>query len=169
MASVKIVISEPQTKKTFQKEIDQAVAVGLIGKKIGDEVSGDIFGLAGYSLQITGGSDSDGFPMHPELKGPGRKRLLLGGTPGFHPWAKGMRKRKMVHGNTISDDIAQINSKVTKKGEKPLEELVPMKPKEKPAKEEKKTEVKAEPKKEAPKAEEKPKEAPKAEQKAGGE
>ena len=44
---------------------------------------------------------------------------------------KGQRKRKTVRGNTISNDTVQVNCKVVKKGEKPLEELVPTKPKEK--------------------------------------
>src|SRR3972149_2374114 len=99
MAGFKIVISDPSTKKSFQKEIE---AIGLVGKKIGEEISGDALGLGGYSLQITGGSDSDGFPMHPKLKGPGRKRLLLSSTPGFRTKVKGMRKRKTVRGDTIS-------------------------------------------------------------------
>jgi len=156
MATFKIVISDPQTKKSFQKE---AEAVGLVGKKITDEISGDILGLAGYTLQITGGSDSDGFPMHPQLKGPGRKRMLLVGTPGFHPQLKGERKRKTVRGDTVSEDTVQINCKVVKKGEKPLEELIPMKPKEK------KTEAKPVEEKKPAKAEEKPKEQPKQEPK----
>jgi small subunit ribosomal protein S6e len=131
MAVFKVVISEPETRKSYQLEVDQSKAAGLIGKKIGDEFSGDILGLQGYSLKITGGSDKDGFPMHPSVKGPGRKRVLLTGPPGFRPRLKGQRKRKTVHGDTISDSVAQINVKVVKKGEKPLEELVPTKPKEK--------------------------------------
>jgi small subunit ribosomal protein S6e len=131
MANFKIVISEPTSKKSFQLEIDQTKAVGIIGKKIGEETNGDMLGLFGYTIQITGGTDKDGFPMHPSVKGPVRKRVLLAMAPGFHPKIKGQRKRKTVRGDTISTDIAQINVKVVKKGEKPLEELVPMKPKEK--------------------------------------
>jgi small subunit ribosomal protein S6e len=55
---------------------------------------------------------------------------LLSGPPGFHPRKKGERRRKTVRGNTISEDIVQINTKIVKKGEKPLEELIPVKPKE---------------------------------------
>jgi small subunit ribosomal protein S6e len=154
MVNFKIVISEPTTKKSFQLEVDQTKAAGIVGKKIGDEFNGDILGLAGYALKISGGTDKDGFPMHPSLKGPGRKRILLAEPPGFHPKLKGQRKRKTVRGDTISMDISQINVKVTKKGEKSLEELVPMKPKEKKV-EEKKEEAKVEEKK----TEVKPKEA----------
>lgn len=155
MPIFKFVISEPETKKSFQLEVDQNRAAGLFGKKIGDEFSGDVIGLSGYNLKITGGTDKDGFPMHPSVKGPGRKRALLSAPPGFHPKLKGQRKRKTVRGNTISEDITQVNVKVIKKGEKTLEELVPMKPKEK--KEEKKPEAKKEEKPEK-KIEEKSKE-----------
>lgn len=90
-----------------------------------------MIGLHGYTLKITGGTDKDGFPMHPSIKGPGRKRALLSSPPCFHPKLKGQRKRKTVHGDTISQEISQINVKIVKKGEKPLAELIPMKPKEK--------------------------------------
>ncbi len=154
MAEFKFVISEPETKKSYQKAVDQGQAAGVIGKKIGDEVSGDILGLASYSLQITGGTDKDGFPMHPSVRGSVKKRVLLSGPPGFYPKIKGQRKRKFVRGDTISQDIVQINAKVIKKGEKSLEELLPQKPKEKKT-EEKKVEEKKEEKKEE-KVEQKP-------------
>ena len=149
-------ISEPETRKSYQIEVDQTKAIGLIGKKIGEEFSADIIGLKGYTAQITGGTDKDGFPMHPKVKGPARKKILLSSPPCFHPQSKGQRKRKMVHGDTISEDIVQINCKIIKKGEKPLEELIPTKAKEK--KEEAKPEEK-------PKEEKKPEEKPKPEEK----
>ena len=158
MAGFKFVISEPSTKKSFQKEVDQAKAISLVSKKIGDEFSGDVIDLPGYTLKISGGTDKDGFPMHPAVKGPGRRRVLLSGPPGFYPKLKGQRKRKTVRGDTLSQDIVQVNVKVVKKGEKPLEELAPMKPKEK--KEQPKPEKPAEAKRE-----EKPKEQPKPEPK----
>lgn len=161
MANFKLVVSDPETKKSFQKEVDQDKAIALVGKKIGDEFSGDIIELVGYTLKITGGTDKDGFPMHPNVSGSVKKRLLLEGKPGFHPKMKGQRKRKTIRGNAISVDIVQINCKVAKKGEKPLEELIPMKPKEK-KEEEKKPEAKPEEKpKEKPEVkEEKSKEQP---------
>lgn len=131
MASFKFVISDPTTRKSFQLEIEQSKVAGIIGKRIGEEFNGDIIGLPGYTLQITGGTDKDGFPMHPSVKGAGRKRILLSKPPGFYPRLKGQRKRKTVRGDTISADISQINVKVIKKGERPIEELIPTKPKEK--------------------------------------
>ncbi len=163
MAIFKIVISEPKSRKSFQVEVDQSKATGLVGKKIGDEFSGDSIDFVGYMLQITGGTDKDGFPMHPGLAGSGRKKLLLTEPPGFHPGLKGQRRRKTVRGNTISDAIVQINAKVIKMGEKPLEQLMPKKEKEKPKEEPKKEEKPAEKPKEEKKEE--PKEAPKEEPK----
>jgi small subunit ribosomal protein S6e len=130
MPTFKIVISDPTTRKGYQLELEQSKALALIGKKIGEEFNGDLIGLPGYTLKITGGTDKDGFPMHPDVEGAVRKKVLLSGPPGFHPRKKGERRRKTVRGNTISEDIAQINVKAVKKGEKPLEELIPVKPKE---------------------------------------
>jgi len=162
MAIFKVVVSEPKSRKSFQVEVDQSKAAGLIGKKIGDEFNGDLVGLVGYALQITGGTDKDGFPMHPGLKGSGRKKLLLTEPPGFHPQLKGQRRRKTVHGNTISDEIVQINAKIIKMGEKPLEQLMPKKEKKEEKKEAPKEKEKPK-EEEKPKKKEKPKEKPKKE------
>jgi len=155
MATWKFVISDPETRRSGQKEVDQSRAPNLLGKKIGEEFSGDNIELTGYTLQITGGSDKDGFPMYPSLIGIGRRRLLLSGIPAFHPKIKGQRKRKTVRGNTISADVMQINCKVVKKGSKPFEEIFPKKEKPKEAKKEEKPaeKTKEEKKREEPKEE----------------
>jgi small subunit ribosomal protein S6e len=143
MANFKFVINDPETRKSYQVEVEQGKGLGIIGKKIGDEINLDFLGLVGYKGKITGGTDKDGFPMHPAVSGPGRKRILLSKPPCFHPKLKGQRKRKMVRGNTISEDIVQINCKIIQKGVKPIEELIPIKKKEE-AKEEKAKEKKSE-------------------------
>lgn len=131
MGVFKFVIS--QGNKSFQIERDQSDCEALIGLKIGDTFSGDVIGLEGYELKITGGTDKDGFPMRPDLPGTVKKRLLLKKSIGFKGKKrrkkelvkiKGLRKRKTVRGNTIDKHIVQINCKVVKQGEKPLEELV---------------------------------------------
>jgi small subunit ribosomal protein S6e len=122
MANFKIVVSDPKSKKAFQKEIEQK-ASGLVGKRIGENVKGDAWGFQGYEFQVTGGSDSDGFPMRKDFGGQGRKRLLLSYGPGFKPGARGQRKRKSVRGNTISASISQVNVKIVSYGSKPLSEL----------------------------------------------
>jgi small subunit ribosomal protein S6e len=124
MAEFKVVINDPKTGKSYKKEISGTKANSLIGKRIKEEIDGVFVGLPGYRLQITGGTDKDGFPMRPNLQGSVRKKLLLTGGIGFHPKRKGMRKRKMVRGNTISADIVQINMKIVGYGPKPIEEAV---------------------------------------------
>ena len=152
MANFKFVVNDPETRRSYQVEIEQSKALGIIGKKIGDEIDLDFLGLVGYKGKITGGTDKDGFPMHPAISGPGRKRILLSKPPCFHPKLKGQRKRKTVRGNTISEDIVQINCKIIQKGAKPIEELIPVKPKEEAKKKEEKVKEKTE-KSEKPKEE----------------
>lgn len=134
----KIVIGEPKSRKAYQIERD---VPSLIGLKIGDTFDGSSVGLAGFTLQITGGSDKDGFPMRPEIPGPGRKKVLLPGPPGFHPLRKGQKKRKYVRGNTISEAIAQVNCKIIA-GEGDVAAALGIKPKEEKPKEEAKEEKK---------------------------
>ncbi|MHA1238528.1 MAG: 30S ribosomal protein S6e [Candidatus Odinarchaeia archaeon] len=127
MPEFKLVVSDPETGKSIQIIVKEEKTKALIGRKIGDKISGDLIGLPGYELEITGGSDKDGFPMRPDVQGAVRKRVLLQSPPGFKPKRDGERRRKIVRGNIISDEIVQINSKVVKKGKKPLEELIGVK------------------------------------------
>jgi small subunit ribosomal protein S6e len=120
MASFKFVIS--YGKKSYQIEKDQKDAP-VLGKSLGDVIDGSFLGMDGYELLITGGSDKDGFPMRKDIEGQLRKRFLITKGVGFHTDVKGLRRRKMLRGNTIADDIAQINCKVAKKGGKSLEEM----------------------------------------------
>ncbi|MCS7126148.1 MAG: 30S ribosomal protein S6e [Aigarchaeota archaeon] len=123
-AAPKIVLSNPSdgTAKTIQ--LDPKIFQLFIGKKIGDELDGSIIGFKGYKIKITGGTDRDGFPMRPDVSGPRKVRILLSGGVGYKPRGKptskkkkrrlrrlekGLRKRKMVRGNMISESIAQIN------------------------------------------------------------
>src|SRR3989304_954512 len=139
MAEFKFVISEPETKKSYQKAVSHEQAAGVIGKRIGEEFSGDFLGLPGYTFKVTGGTGTDGFPMHPSVRGSVKKRILLAGPPGFYPKIKGQRKRKMVRGDTISPEVVQINVKITKKGERALTEIFPAKEKTTEKKEKTKT------------------------------
>ena len=40
MAVFKFVVSDPETRKAYQVEVDQQKAVGLVGKKIGEKFNG---------------------------------------------------------------------------------------------------------------------------------
>jgi len=145
--SFKIVVSEPKSRKAWQVEKE---APGLIGKKIGEKINGSLVGLNGFSLEITGGSDKDGFPMRYDLPGIERKKILLSKGPGLKKVKrKGMRKRKNVRGNTISDNIIQINLKVVE-GEGDIAKILGVQPKKKEGEEAKKGEAPQEAKTETP-------------------
>jgi small subunit ribosomal protein S6e len=121
---VKLILSDPTAKKTYQMEISDDKARSLLGRKMGETISGDPVGLKGYQMLITGGSDKEGFPMRNDVHGEGRKKILLARGAGYRPTEKGVRKRKMIRGNTVTLEIVQVNTKVTKAGEKPLEEII---------------------------------------------
>jgi len=118
------VISDPETGKAIQYELDDAKTNALVGKTVGEVVQGDVLGLPGYKLKITGGSDSSGFPIRPDVHGSGKKRVLIHGTPGFRPDRQGIAKRKTVRGRELSSDISQVNMRIEERGGTPLEELV---------------------------------------------
>ncbi|MEM3412133.1 MAG: 30S ribosomal protein S6e [archaeon] len=116
---MKIVISE-KSGKSYQTEIDETRAKLLYGLKIGQTFDGKICGAQGYELKIAGGTDKDGFPMRSDLSGAVRKKIFISNR-------KGERSRKTFRGNTIAEDIAQVNTIVVKEGDKKLEELFPKK------------------------------------------
>ncbi len=96
----------------FQIRISGEAANRFLGLKIGDRVDASVVGLSGKMLEIRGGSDLAGFPMRPDIAGPVKKYVLLSSGPGFRPREDGERRRKLVRGNTISEDIVQINTVV---------------------------------------------------------
>ncbi|MGC8663540.1 MAG: 30S ribosomal protein S6e [Thermoplasmata archaeon] len=121
MVSFKVVVSDPKTGKSYQKDLEEQNTGALIGKKIGDIIDGTILQLDGYKLKITGGTDKDGFPMSPSIPGGVRKAVLLAEGFGFHPKRKGMRKKKLLRGYTITSEIVQINTMIVEYGQIPLE------------------------------------------------
>ncbi len=127
MADFRIVVSDSKSTQAYQVVVSGAAANKLIGKNIGDTVSGDVAGLAGYTLKITGGTDKDGFPMRGDLPGPGRRKILVAGGVGYKPKADGVKKRKSMRGKEISSDTAQVNTVIVEYGQKPLSEVFPKK------------------------------------------
>jgi small subunit ribosomal protein S6e len=117
----KVVVSEKE--KSVQMEVDASKTKKLVGLTLGEEFDGDIVGMEGYTLKITGGSDKNGFPMKKDLSGPRRVRSLVSGGIGYNPTRDGERRRKTFRGNTISEDIVQISTIVTKAGAKSLDEI----------------------------------------------
>jgi len=122
---MKIVIGDPKSGKCYGLEIPKDKESEFIGKKIGDKLEGGLVGADGYELVITGGSDLAGFPMRHDVSGARRVKVVLSTGAGFRYLGKGIRAKRNVRGNLISDQIMQVNAKVVKPGSKPLEELFP--------------------------------------------
>ena len=112
MAEFKVVIADPETGETFQRDVDGQDANRFLGRELGDEIDGDAVGLSGYTIELTGGSDETGRPMRADVSGTRLKELLLEGGVGFKPSRDGERKRITVRGREIDNDIAQINASV---------------------------------------------------------
>ena len=128
--------------KSYSMEISGANYNHFLGKKIGDSVDGMFVGegdsaLTGYKLEITGGSDITGRPMRPDLDGSGVKSVLI--TAGIGYKGKkyvnknsreyrykydGLRRRRNLRGNVISQDTRQINLKVVESGKRSLAVII---------------------------------------------
>ena len=152
MAKFKVIVSDPSDSKSKVVELDGARAVPLIGRRLGESVDGSVVGMAGLKLQVTGGSDKDGFPMRPNIHGGVRVRVIVSKSVGFHPKREGERRRKTLRGNVITEDIVQVNMKVLekpKKAEKPKKERKPKTEAEEPKPEAKEVETAPKPSTEA--------------------
>ena len=122
---MKMILSDREKGKAYNIELTEEMQRAVIGKKIGDVIAGDIFGLKGYKIKITGGSDKDGFPMKPSISGSVRRKVLMRGMQiGYKPKLKGQIRRKNVRGNTVASDIVQINAVIEKKGKQSIEKLL---------------------------------------------
>ncbi|MBU0532382.1 30S ribosomal protein S6e [Candidatus Micrarchaeota archaeon] len=120
---MRIVISESTSGKSYQVELAKEKEANIIGKKIGDDLDGNLIGAAGYLLELTGGSDGSGFPMRKEVYGAAKKNILTAKGVGFYTKRKGERRRHYVRGNTYSAEIMQVNTRVKKAGATPLDQL----------------------------------------------
>ena len=115
--------------RTFKLEAENE---SLIRMKIGEKLNGDLINadLAGYSLEITGTSDIAGFPGIKGQVGMQLRRILLTRDDKGMNQTKpvGLRLKKTVRGEEISDKTMQINMKVLKEGAKKFDEVCPAKP-----------------------------------------
>lgn len=116
----KVVVSD----KAISHQIEVEDGKELNGLVIGDEFDGSIVGLDGYTLKITGGSDKNGFTMKKDVSGTRRIKSLLSGGVGYKPIGNGVKRRKTVRGNTIAEDIVQINTVVVSAGSKPIADIL---------------------------------------------
>mgnify|MGYP001392556848 FL=1 len=117
MTNFKLTISDIKGK-SVSKELKDSDANPLLGLQLGNETDATIVGLTG-KLKLTGGSDKSGIPMRNDIHGAARNRVLLARGVGLQDAEAGQRKRKLMRGNTISEEIYQVNCKFD--GELPVE------------------------------------------------
>jgi small subunit ribosomal protein S6e len=121
--------------KTYKLETESPA---LIDKELHQKINGTDISpdFEGYELEITGASDKSGFTAVSQVQGSIMKKVLLSYEKGMkkrpkregkrersNKTPKGLRLRKTVRGKVISENIAQINMKVVKVGNKKLEEI----------------------------------------------
>ena len=58
--------------------------------------------------------------MRMDVHGPIKRRILLSKGPCYKPKRKGIKRRKIVLGNEVTDGISQLNCVVTKFGKEKL-------------------------------------------------
>jgi small subunit ribosomal protein S6e len=117
LANFKLTISDIKGK-SVSKELKDSDANPLLGLQLGNETDASVVGLTG-KLKLTGGSDKSGVPMRNDVHGAARKKVLLSKGVGLQDAEYGQRKRKLMRGNTISEEIYQVNCKFD--GELPVE------------------------------------------------
>ena len=108
LAHFKLVISDA-TGKSISQELRDSAAQPLLGSRIGDTLDSSVVGLTEGKLKITGGSDKSGTPMRQDVHGGVKKYVLLSHGVGMQSVGQGTRVRKLVRGNTITEEIYQLN------------------------------------------------------------
>jgi small subunit ribosomal protein S6e len=112
MAKFKVIVSDPMSGASKVLELEEARASPFISKKLGETLDGAVVDLPAHKIQLMGGSDKDGVPMRSNVHGGVRRAVILSGGAGFKAKEKGQRKRKVVRGDIITDEIVQINVKI---------------------------------------------------------
>ena len=110
MANFKLTVSDTKGK-SLTKELKDSDASPLLGLQLGGEADAALVGLQG-KLRLTGGSDKSGVPMRSDIHGSARKYVLLSKGVGLQDAEKGQRVRKLMRGNTVSEEIYQVNCKL---------------------------------------------------------
>ncbi len=114
MVNFKVIISHKGTGKSLVRELKDRDAQVMVGMHIGDEFDSSVLAIEGGVVKITGGSDRAGFPMRRDIMGGVKNYVLLTKGIGFRSGKKGEKRRKLVRGSTITEDIYQVNAVLTK-------------------------------------------------------
>ena len=108
-AAFKIVISDKKTGKSEVLEAKDSTAQLFVGRRLGDTVDLTAVGQ-NYKVKITGGSDKAGFPMRADILGGGKRYVLMTEGVGFRNAEEGEKRRKLVRGGLVTDEVYQLNA-----------------------------------------------------------
>jgi len=108
MAIFKVIVSDKHGK-SISRELKDKEAQPLLGSRIGDLVDSSILGISNGKFQVTGGSDKSGTPMRKDVHGGVKKYILLSKGTGMRSNREGIRKRKLIRGNIVTEEIYQLN------------------------------------------------------------
>lgn len=108
MAIFKVIVSD-EHGKSISRELKDKEAQPLLGSRIGDLVDSSILGISNGKFQVTGGSDKSGTPMRKDVHGGVKKYILLSKGTGMRSDREGIRKRKLIRGNIVTEEIYQLN------------------------------------------------------------
>jgi small subunit ribosomal protein S6e len=118
MAEFQVVVGDPDTGDSYQFEVAGSEANRFLGRTLGEEVDGDAVGLDGYTLALTGGSDTAGRPLRADIGGSNLREILADErTVGYKPTRDGERRRVTVRGNEITEEVAQLNASIVERGD----------------------------------------------------
>jgi small subunit ribosomal protein S6e len=109
LVNFKVVVSDAKTGKSEVLEAKDAMAQLFMGRRLGDTVDLSAVGQ-NYKVKITGGSDKAGFPMRADILGGGKRYVLLTEGVGFRNAAEGEKRRKLVRGGLVTDEVYQLNA-----------------------------------------------------------
>lgn len=118
LTQFKVVISDKKGK-SVSKELKDKEAQPLVGLRVGEIIDSSVVGISSGKIQLRGGSDKSGTPIRSDVHGGVKKYVLLSKGSGMRDDREGIRKRKLVRGNMITEEIYQINCLLTE-GNLPL-------------------------------------------------
>jgi small subunit ribosomal protein S6e len=112
LTQFKIIISDKKGK-SVSKELKDKEAQPLVGLRVGEIIDSSVVGIPSGKIQLKGGSDKSGTPIRSDVHGGVKKYVLLSKGAGMRDDREGIRKRKLVRGNMITEEIYQINCLLT--------------------------------------------------------
>jgi small subunit ribosomal protein S6e len=108
LPAFKVVVSDAKTGKSEVLEAKDSTAQLFMGRRLGDTVDLSAVGQ-NYKVKLTGGSDKAGFPMRADVLGGGKRYVLMTEGVGFRHAAEGEKRKKLVRGSLVNDEVYQLN------------------------------------------------------------